>query len=64
MAGFKSEAQRKRLTQLHKEGKISKEVISGMHKDTGNKKLPERVKAPKKVEKPIANKVFTAKIIK
>jgi hypothetical protein len=41
---FKSQAQRRKFAQLLVEGKISNEVFEEWNRETGGKKLPERVK--------------------
>jgi len=45
---YKSEAQRRKFQQLHKEGKISKEILEQYDKESHGIKLPERVKPKKK----------------
>jgi hypothetical protein len=42
---FKSQAQRRRFAQLLVEGKISNETFEEWNRETGRKKLPERVGA-------------------
>jgi hypothetical protein len=42
---FKSQAQRRKFAQLLVEGKISNETFEEWNRETGRKKLPERVKA-------------------
>ena len=42
---FKSQAQRRKFAQLLVEGKISNETFEEWNRETGGKKLPERVKA-------------------
>ena len=44
---FKSQAQRRKFAQLLVEGKISGDTFEEWNRETGGKKLPERV-APKK----------------
>jgi hypothetical protein len=44
---FKSQAQRRKFAQLLVEGKISNEVFEEWNRETGGKKLPERVKKKK-----------------
>lgn len=46
---FKSEAQRRKFGELVKQGKVSQETFDEFNKETGHKKLPEKVgpKAPK-----------------
>ena len=41
---FKSQAQRRKFAQLLVEGKISNETYEEWNRETGGKKLPERVK--------------------
>ena len=41
---FKSQAQRRKFAQLLVEGKISNETFEEWNRETGAKKLPERVK--------------------
>lgn len=41
---FKSQAQRRKFAQLLVEGKISPETYEEWNRETGRKKLPERVK--------------------
>jgi hypothetical protein len=41
---FKSQAQRRKFAQLLVEGKISPETYEEWNRETGKKKLPERVK--------------------
>lgn len=45
---FKSQAQRRKFAQLLVEGKISNETFEEWNRETGGKKLPERVKAKAK----------------
>ena len=40
---FKSQAQRRKFAQLLVEGKISNETFEEWNRETGRKKLPERV---------------------
>ena len=42
---FKSQAQRRKFAQLLVEGKISNETFEEWNRETGGKKLPERVRA-------------------
>jgi hypothetical protein len=42
---FKSQAQRRKFAQLLVEGKISPDTFEEWNRETGRKKLPERVKA-------------------
>ena len=48
---FKSKAQRRKFAQLLVEGKISDETFEEWNRETGGKKLPERVAAKKKAKK-------------
>jgi hypothetical protein len=48
---FKSKAQRRKFAQLLVEGKISDETYEEWNRETGRKKLPERVTPQKKAEK-------------
>jgi hypothetical protein len=41
---FKSQAQRRKFAQLLVEGKISAQTFEEWNRETGGKKLPERVK--------------------
>jgi len=41
---FKSQAQRRKFAQLLVDGKISNETFEEWNRETGSKKLPERVK--------------------
>ena len=45
---FKSQAQRRKFAQLLVEGKISDKTYEEWNRETGGKKLPERVKAKAK----------------
>ena len=45
---FKSRAQRRKFAQLLVEGKISNQTFEEWNRETGYKKLPERVGAKKK----------------
>ena len=47
---FKSQAQRRKFAQLLVEGKISNETFEEWNRETGSKKLPERVKASRKAK--------------
>jgi hypothetical protein len=42
---FKSQAQRRKFAQLLVEGKISPDAYEEWNRETGRKRLPERVKA-------------------
>ena len=48
---FKSQAQRRKFAQLLVEGKISNETFEEWNRETGGKKLPERVKRKRAVPK-------------
>lgn len=48
---FKSKAQRRKFAQLLVEGKISDETYEEWNRETGGKKLPERVGTKKKAKK-------------
>ena len=48
---FKSQAQRRKFAQLLVEGKISNETFEEWNRETGGKKLPERVGAQKRTSK-------------
>jgi hypothetical protein len=45
---FKSQAQRRKFAQLLVEGKISPDTYEEWNRETGRKKLPERVRAKAK----------------
>ena len=45
---FKSQAQRRKFAQLLVEGKISNETFEEWNRETGSKKLPERVARKRK----------------
>ena len=51
---FKSAAQRRKFAQLLVEGKISAETYEEWNRETGSKKLPERVKPKRGVKKTAA----------
>jgi hypothetical protein len=46
---FKSQAQRRKFAQLLVEGKISDQTFEEWNRETGSKKLPERVGSKSKV---------------
>ena len=48
---FKSEAQRRKFAELLVEGKISDKVYEEWNRETGGRKLPERVKPAAKKAK-------------
>lgn len=60
---FKSEAQRRKFHEMHREGKISKEVLDAFESGTKSK-LPERVEKKKKLDKVKPAKSWNAKVIK
>ncbi len=45
---FKSQAQRRKFAQLLVEGKISNQTLEEWNRETGTKKLPERVRSKSK----------------
>jgi hypothetical protein len=45
---FKSQAQRRKFAELLVKGKISNETFEEWNRETGRKKLPERVKPKRK----------------
>jgi len=48
---FKSQAQRRKFAELLVQGKISNKTFEEWNRETGGKKLPERVKKKKSVTK-------------
>jgi hypothetical protein len=56
---FKSQAQRRKFAELLVKGEISNETFEEWNRETGGKKLPERVK--KKTAKKTAKKKTTKK---
>jgi hypothetical protein len=48
---FKSQAQRRKFAQLLVDGKISNETYEEWNRETGGKRLPERVKRKKAASK-------------
>ena len=52
---FKSQAQRRKFAQLLVEGKISDQTFEEWNRETGGKKLPERVRATSKRSKQAAS---------
>ena len=48
---FKSQAQRRKFAQLLVEGKITNDTFEEWNRETGTKKLPERVAATKKTSR-------------
>jgi hypothetical protein len=49
---FKSQAQRRKFAQLLVEGKISNQTFEEWNRETGGKKLPERVSSKSRSRKP------------
>ena len=47
---FKSQAQRRKFAQLLVDGRISNETFEEWNRETGGKKLPERVTARRKTK--------------
>jgi hypothetical protein len=58
---FKSQAQRRKFAQLLVEGKISNEAYEEWNRETGRKKLPERVRPKTKRTSKRKSKRRTAK---
>ena len=58
---FKSQAQRRKFAQLLVEGKISNEAYEEWNRETGRKKLPERVRPKTKRTSKRRSKPRTAK---
>ena len=58
---FKSQAQRRKFAQLLVEGKISNETYEEWNRETGGKKLPERVTRKKTAQTRSARKRKTRK---
>lgn len=48
---FKSQAQRRKFAQLLVEGKISNQTFEEWNRETGGRKLPERVSAKSRTRK-------------
>ncbi len=48
---FKSKAQRRKFAQLLVEGKISPQTFEEWNRSTGGKRLPERVRKPRKTKR-------------
>ena len=48
---FKSQAQRRKFAQLLVEGKISPQTFEEWNRETGGRKLPERVKTTRRTAK-------------
>jgi hypothetical protein len=57
---FKSQAQRRKFAELLVKGEISPETFEEWNRETGGKKLPERVK-PKRKRKTASSRKRTAK---
>jgi hypothetical protein len=53
---FKSQAQRRKFAELLVKGEISKETYEEWNRDTGRKKLPERVKPKAKSTRKTASR--------
>jgi hypothetical protein len=53
---FKSQAQRRKFAQLLVEGKISPQTFEEWNRETGGKKLPEKVSKKKTAKKKTAKK--------
>jgi hypothetical protein len=53
---FKSQAQRRKFAQLLVEGKISNETYEEWNRETGGKRLPERVTRKKAARKGLARR--------
>jgi hypothetical protein len=51
---FKSQAQRRKFAQLLVEGKISNETFEEWNRETGGKKLPERVRTKSRASKHVS----------
>ena len=58
---FKSQAQRRKFAQLLVEGKISNQTYEEWNRETGGKKLPERVKPKAATGRKKAKKAKSAK---
>jgi hypothetical protein len=56
---FKSQAQRRKFAQLLVEGKISNETYEEWNRETGGRKLPERV--TRKAKRPKTKRVAVAR---
>jgi hypothetical protein len=52
---FKSQAQRRKFAQLLVEGKISDQTFEEWNRETGSKKLPERVASKPKASRKAAS---------
>ena len=53
---FKSQAQRRKFAELLVQGKISPETYEEWNRETGGRKLPERVKKATKKKTPTSRK--------
>ena len=53
---FKSQAQRRKFAQLLVEGKISPQTFEEWNRETGSRKLPDRVKRKRTRKRPAARK--------
>ena len=58
---FKSQAQRRTFAQLLVDGKISPDTFEEWNRETGGRRLPERVTAKKKTAKKTPRKKAVAK---
>lgn len=58
---FKSQAQRRKFAELLVKGEISNETFEEWNRETGSKKLPERVKRTAKSKKRGTKKRATSK---
>jgi hypothetical protein len=58
---FKSQAQRRKFAQLLVEGKISDDTFEEWNRETGSKRLPERVKGKTAAKKSGSRKRATPK---
>jgi hypothetical protein len=61
---FKSQAQRRKFAQLLVEGKISNETFEEWNRETGGRKLPERVRGKAKSRVKPRNRPRAAKSAK
>jgi hypothetical protein len=53
---FKSQAQRRKFAELLVAGKIAPQTFEEWNRETGSKRLPERVKRKSKSSRPTASK--------
>ena len=53
---FKSQAQRRKFAELLVQGKISNKTYEEWNRETGGKKLPERVKKKRATKRPKSRK--------